>query len=193
MRLVEHRIEVNDPVANTMTERRIARKNSVLMRCATLRMLSTIQTNDWVIWCNLNEESSMLASMIPDAIEVYGSQSPTIKENLLHKFSRGEARVIISKPKFAGLDSTGSIAEMSHLLGWTIRLRNTISPSDVATDSGNPEECILSIRAPEGAVKENLERKQQMADIMADQMVNHMREFTKREVMGTAWNAPNTT
>ena len=44
----------------------------------------------------------MLASMIPDAIEVYGSQSPTIKENLLHKFSRGEARVIVSKPKICG-------------------------------------------------------------------------------------------
>ena len=37
----------------------------------------------------------------------------------------------------------------------------------------------------EGAVKDNLDRKQSQADVMADQMIDHMREFTKREVVGT--------
>ena len=187
MRLVEHRIEVNDPVANTMTERRIARKNSVLMRCATLADVVNNSNEHWVIWCNLNEESSMLASMIPDAIEVYGSQSPTIKENLLHKFSRGEARVIVSKPKICGFGLNWQHCRNVAFVGIDDSFEKYYQSVRRCYRFGQSREVNVHLvySSAEGAVKENLERKQQMADIMADQMVNHMREFTKREVMGT--------
>jgi superfamily II DNA or RNA helicase len=187
MRLVEHRIEVNDPVANTMTERRIARKNSVLMRCATLADVVNNSNEHWVIWCNLNEESSMLASMIPDAIEVYGSQSPTIKENLLHKFSRGEARVIVSKPKICGFGLNWQHCRNVAFVGIDDSFEKYYQAIRRCYRFGQSREVNVHLvySSAEGAVKENLERKQQMADIMADQMVNHMREFTKREVMGT--------
>lgn len=187
MRLVEHRIEVNDPVANTMTERRIARKNSVLMRCATLADVVNNSNEHWVIWCNLNEESSMLASMIPDAIEVYGSQSPTTKENLLHKFSRGEARVIVSKPKICGFGLNWQHCRNVAFVGLDDSFEKYYQAVRRCYRFGQSREVNVHLvySSAEGAVKENLERKQQMADIMADQMVNHMREFTKREVMGT--------
>ena len=48
-----------------------------------------------------------------------------------------------------------------------------------------PVDVHLVYSSAEGAVKENLERKQQLADIMADQMISHMREFVQREVVGT--------
>lgn len=187
MRLIEHRIEVDDPVANTMTERRIARKNSVLMRCATLADVVNNSNEYWVIWCNLNEESSMLASMIPDAIEVYGSQSPTIKENLLHKFSRGESRVIISKPKICGFGLNWQHCRNVAFVGLDDSFEKYYQAVRRCYRFGQSREVNVHLvySSAEGAVKENLERKQQMADIMADQMVSHMREFTKREVMGT--------
>jgi hypothetical protein len=172
MRLVEHRIEVNDPVANTMTERRIARKNSVLMRCATLADVVNNSNEHWVIWCNLNEESSMLASMIPDAIEVYGSQSPTIKENLLHKFSRGEARVIVSKPKICGFGLNWQHCRNVAFVGIDDSFEKYYQAIRRCYRFGQSREVNVHLvySSAEGAVKENLERKQQMADIMADQL-----------------------
>src|SRR5205807_1504838 len=38
--------------------------------------------------------------------------------------------------------------------------------------------------AAEGAVKANLERKQQQADEMANSMVSHMRELTRQKIKG---------
>lgn len=54
------------------------------------------------IWCETNDESAMLAKMIPGAVEVHGSQSPDEKERRLLAFSDGEYRVIVTKPKLAG-------------------------------------------------------------------------------------------
>jgi superfamily II DNA or RNA helicase len=54
------------------------------------------------VWCETNEESSLLAKLIPGSIEVHGSLSPEEKERRLLAFADGEYRVIVTKPKLAG-------------------------------------------------------------------------------------------
>lgn len=54
------------------------------------------------VWCETNEESALLAKLIPDAVEVHGSQSADEKEARLLGFANGDYRVIITKPKLAG-------------------------------------------------------------------------------------------
>ena len=56
----------------------------------------------WVVWCDLNSESSALAKAIPGAVEVRGSDSIEQKEERLRAFSAGEKRVIVTKPSIAG-------------------------------------------------------------------------------------------
>jgi superfamily II DNA helicase RecQ len=56
-----------------------------------------------IVWCETNDESSALADAIPDAIEVHGSMAPEQKVAALDAFTFGEQRVIVSKPKLAGL------------------------------------------------------------------------------------------
>ena len=55
-----------------------------------------------IVWCETNSESSALAKAIPDAIEVHGSMSSDAKEAALDRFSLGDARVVVTKPKLAG-------------------------------------------------------------------------------------------
>jgi hypothetical protein len=60
-------------------------------------------SNDpWVVWCESNQESELLAKAIPDAVEVKGSDSADAKEERLVAFSEGRARVIVSKPSICG-------------------------------------------------------------------------------------------
>jgi len=54
------------------------------------------------VWCESNEESELLAKMIPDAREVRGDMTPDQKEALLLGFVDGDFRVIVTKPKLAG-------------------------------------------------------------------------------------------
>ena len=54
------------------------------------------------VWCETNDESDMLAKMVPGAIEVHGSLDPDEKERRLLGFAAGEYRAIVTKPKLAG-------------------------------------------------------------------------------------------
>jgi hypothetical protein len=56
-----------------------------------------------VIWCDMDIESKMLAKMMPDAVEVKGSDSSANKEAKLDDFSRGNVRAIVTKSKIAGM------------------------------------------------------------------------------------------
>jgi hypothetical protein len=55
-----------------------------------------------VIWCDTNYEADALRKVIPEAIEVRGSQPIEKKEELLEAFAIGEAKHIISKPSICG-------------------------------------------------------------------------------------------
>jgi hypothetical protein len=55
-----------------------------------------------LVWCDTNYEADELARLIPDAIEVRGSDSEDEKERGLAAFSSRQARVLISKPSIAG-------------------------------------------------------------------------------------------
>lgn len=54
-----------------------------------------------LVWCDTNEESKDLSS-IPGAIEVRGDMSREEKESRLLAFSRGDERVLVTKPSIAG-------------------------------------------------------------------------------------------
>src|SRR5690606_22183992 len=51
-----------------------------------------------VAWCHLNDESALLTRLIDGAVEVAGSDSAEAKEEKLAAFSRGEIRVLVTKP-----------------------------------------------------------------------------------------------
>jgi hypothetical protein len=51
-----------------------------------------------VAWCHLNDESALLTRLIDGAVEVAGSDSDEAKEEKLTAFSRGEIRVLVTKP-----------------------------------------------------------------------------------------------
>ncbi len=55
-----------------------------------------------IVWCDTNDESRLLAELIPGAVEVKGSDSLANKEAALDDFSQGNVRVIITKSKIAG-------------------------------------------------------------------------------------------
>ena len=187
MHVVDCQIDVDAPRANTMTERRNARKVSIDARCRLLADMVNMSDEPWVIWCNLNDESALLASLIPDAVEVYGSLPSSKKEELITKFSHGIARVIISKPKICGFGLNWQHCRNVAFVGLDDSYEKFYQAVRRCYRFGQKREVYTYIiyTSAEGAVKENLDRKQAQADVMADQMVSHMREFTRREVVGT--------
>jgi hypothetical protein len=56
----------------------------------------------WIIWCHTDYEADALQRVLPDAIEIRGSQSPDEKEEKIEAFSTGKVRHIIGKPSMIG-------------------------------------------------------------------------------------------
>lgn len=79
---------------------RQSKKRSLDARVARARELAG--HDDYaLVWCDTNDESSALAS-IPDAVEVRGDMSIEDKERAIHAFSKGDVRVLVTKPSIAG-------------------------------------------------------------------------------------------
>ena len=56
----------------------------------------------WVVWCNTNDESHMLAKKIFDAVEIVGSMPAHRKEQILEDFADGKIRVLVTKASMTG-------------------------------------------------------------------------------------------
>jgi superfamily II DNA or RNA helicase len=57
----------------------------------------------WLVWCNTIYEADALKGLIPDAVDVRGSDTIDKKEQSLQAFIDGKTRVLITKPSIAGM------------------------------------------------------------------------------------------
>ena len=64
-------------------------------------MVNARSTENFIIWIGHDDEGKYLRSLLPDAIEVKGSDSKQFKKDMLLGFGRGEFRVLITKLKIA--------------------------------------------------------------------------------------------
>lgn len=85
--------------AQGLTEQREERRRTIAERCERAAYIANATTEPVMLWCHLNDEGDMLESMIPDAVQVSGSDTDDRKEDRLLGFAKGKYRVIITKPK----------------------------------------------------------------------------------------------
>lgn len=142
-----------------------------------------------VAWCHLNDESALLAELIPGAVEVAGSESPESKEEKLAAFTRGEIRTLVTKPAIGAWG-----------LNWQHCHRMTYFPSHSYEQwyqairrcwrFGQRHEVTVDVITTEGGsrVLANLQRKADAADRMFTALVEHMNHA--REIDAYRYNTP---
>jgi superfamily II DNA/RNA helicase len=104
---VEHLIEVNSLAdgmlfalpAVGLKEQREERRRTVQERCEKVASLVNHTGQPAIVWCHLNDEGDLLEKLIPDGVQVSGSDSEEVKEERLTAFAEGKARILITKPK----------------------------------------------------------------------------------------------
>ena len=158
-----------------MREERAELRRTLRERCETAAALLD-GADRGIAWCQLNPEGDLLARLIPGAVQVKGSDPAEHKEEALAAFTRGEVRVIVTKPLIAGLG-----------LNWEHCHRMTFFPSHSYEQwyqsvrrcwrFGQTRPVTVDLVVTEGGRRalENLERKAAQADRMFDALVRHMR------------------
>ena len=84
------------PVTGLHAEREETRR-TITERCEMAAGLLA-DAEHGIAWCHLNAESTLLAHLIPGAVELTGAAPPDEKEEILTAFGRGEIRVLVTKP-----------------------------------------------------------------------------------------------
>jgi DNA modification methylase len=194
MSLHEHVIDEEDAlpgqlfsgIAQTLTERRDAKRRSMAERVALTAGLVNSHDRPAIVWCHLNDESKALKSAIPDAVEVTGSMSADEKEQAIMAFTHGEKRVIVTKPSIAGFGMNWQHCSDMVFAGLDDSFESYYQAVRRCYRFG--QKRIVNVHlvssSSEGAVKANLQRKQDQANDMAESMVSHMRELTKQTIKG---------
>lgn len=87
--------------AATLNEQRQLRRSTLQERVKKAAELASIN-EPVLVWCELNDESTMLRESISDSQEVRGSDDLDKKVETLNAFSSGQLRCLVTKPTIAG-------------------------------------------------------------------------------------------
>ena len=159
-----------------LAEQRAARRASLESRVAAAAELVNASSDPWLVWCDLNDESAALARAIPDAVEVTGSDSPEYKEAAMLGFSAGEHRVLVTKASIAGFGMNWQHCPNVVFVGLSHSYEAYYQAVRRSWRFGQkrPVNVYIITSIADGQVVANIERKEQQAMDMFDQIVHHM-------------------
>jgi superfamily II DNA or RNA helicase len=138
-------------------------------------------SEQWLVWTNLNSESEAATRLIPGAVEVRGSHSREEKEQRILDFATGKIRVLVSKPSIFGLGINLQNCHNVVFLGLSDSWETYYQAVRRCWRFGQkkPVHCYIVTSSQEGAVTENIKRKQADALAMAKEMVQNMHEINE--------------
>jgi len=171
----------------TLTQRRQARKESLELRCKAAADLVNSSDEQWLVWCDLNDESAMLKSLINNAVEIKGSDKASHKTGSMLNFSDNLIKCLVTKPSIAGFGMNWQQCHNMIFVGLSDSYEKYYQAVRRCYRFGQKNEVnvYIIISAKEGAVKANIERKQEDAKKMQDAMIKLTKEVTKKELQVT--------
>ena len=169
-----------DVPAIGLLEQRRERRRTLAERCERAAELVSDTGESAVCWCHLNDEGDALERMIPGAVQVAGKDPDERKVEVLEAFASGEARVLVTKPVLTGFG-----------LNWQHCSHQTFFPSHSFEQwyqavrrswrfgQMRPVKVDVVTSEGESEVLANLQRKQDAADRMFNEIVSEMKNSLK--------------
>jgi hypothetical protein len=184
-----------DMEATNFFEEREVTRRTINERCETVAA-KVEQHEISMVWCHLNDEGKLLEKLIPNSMQVSGSDTDEHKEAAAIWFTTGTGkRTLISKPKIFGFGlnfqhcahvtyfPTHSYEQYYQAVRrcWRFGQTQPVTVDLIDTDGG-------------ARVMDNLMRKSEAADKMFVDLVNHMNDaqgIVKRQYNGKAIGVPS--
>ena len=137
--------------------------------------------DQFIVWCEGNDESEALRLAIPDAVEVKGSDTNDEKEERLNAFSEGRARVIVTKPKIAGFGMNWQRCNQDIYVGMSYSFERFYQAGKRIHRFGQKRTCHRYIVATDldNGILPAIARKQENHDTMRELM-----QFTRENING---------
>jgi superfamily II DNA or RNA helicase len=173
--------------AETLQERQRARAATVKERSEACAKIVNVSNEPWVIWCNLNSESEELTKRIIGAVEIRGSHSSEYKEAKMNEFTAGEFLKLVTKPSIAGFGMNWQHACKMAFVGLSDSFEEYYQAVRREWRFGqkNPVDVYVITTELEGAVVDNIKRKERDFEAMLNGMISATQEITKANIKNT--------
>lgn len=171
----------------TLTERRSVRRTSLDSRVAKCAEIVNQTTDQWIIWCDLNDESTALAKAINGAVEVTGSDSNEFKRQTALDFISGKVHRVVTKGSMFGWGVNWQHCHNAAHVGLSDSFEGLYQKDRRCLRFGQEHEVHshIIISDGDGPVAKNVERKEHEFQQMADGMIEHMKDEMQKELTGT--------
>lgn len=149
----------------------------------------------WIIWVDTDYEADAVQKVLPNAIEVRGSQSPEEKEEKIEAFSTGKARHIIGKPSMIGFGLDWSHCARMAFVGRSYSYETWYQAVRRCWRFGQKEKVVVHLIVAEGEreIGRVIDRKANDHDSMKRAMRDAMRRSTGKGAITKAPYNPNHT
>lgn len=170
-----------------LNDRRKVRRESQEDRCKAVAELINSTDEEWIVWCELNPEGELLAKLVDDGIEVAGRHIDEIKTERLVGFATGKYKRLITKPKIGGLGMNFQICRNAAFVGLNDSWEQLYQAIRRIWRFGQKREVNIHIFMDqrEGPILQNIKEKDERAREMIKNMIFHMKELTKTELLKT--------
>lgn len=174
-------------VAETLQERREARKESMEDRTNKAYELTESDDSQWLLWVDYNDESDVLRRKIPDCVEIKGSDDAEVKAQASIDFADGKIRCLVSKPSIFGFGSNFQGCHNMIFCGLSDSYERFYQAVRRCWRFGQEQEVnvYIILSEKEVSILENIKRKQSQMDEMQKNMTALMKEVTLSEIQHT--------
>ncbi len=174
------------PQVTSLSDQRTTRRMTMQKRVAKAAELAA-GDEQCIIWGELNDECDAVTKLIPDAMQVAGSDDREVKASRMLGFADGLHRVIVSKPGICGHGMNWQNCAKQIFLGASHSFEQTFQAIRRVWRFGQKRPVdIHVIRAEtEDAIVENYNRKEQEFERMQEGTRRYVLDAVRQSVNGS--------
>lgn len=138
------------------------------------KVASLLDNNQHLIWVDTNEESEYLKRLIPDSVEVKGSDKDEYKAEMLNGFADGKIKYLITKSSIAGMGMNFQNAHNMTFFGLNYSYEKYYQAVRRMYRFGQTNEVNVNIIVADNEVNilNTIHRKKEQHDTMKREMQN---------------------
>lgn len=162
-----------------------ARRDSIDARTAEAVRIVRESDEQWLVWCGLNDEQSLMTSWLNgDHVSVEGKHSEDIKRDRIMAFLKGDARVLVTKPKIAGFGLNLQCCHNMLFLGIGDSYETYYQAIRRCYRFGQtqPVNVRIIVSEAEMEIVRNVQRKENEAKQVASDLMRHVVDIEREEI-----------
>ena len=153
-----------------------------------VKLVNAKPDENFIIWIKQNEEGEMLKKLLPDAVEVKGSDSNEWKKDKLLGFANNEFRILITKTKIASFGMNYQNCRNQIFASLDFSFEGLYQAIRRSYRFGQKEEVNIYLITTDtmANVKQAIDTKQKQFEVMQDEMSKAINANLNNQTMTTA-------